>query len=159
MVGHEAVLQGRTVVAAVADPALVGALADCATKTGLLLAVVCPDPQAMLAINEQGLPGLVAFATRPEDAAGWERLIAHVEQRLGPVDGLVMAPGPDADLPGWWSAADAVLADLAARSAILVWAGPGAPYTGRAGVRRAVVSALPDPAAMAAAVLAAVAGH
>lgn len=74
-------LVGRVVVVAGEEPAL-RAVADAAHDAGALVAVVSrtlPDD----------VSGSVRFRSDPGDPAVWERVAMHVEQHLGPVDGVV----------------------------------------------------------------------
>ena len=84
-------LAGRVVVALIADPRLALAVVDRATSYGVLLALACPDVEVVRSVNERDAAGIVAFATGLRDADGRERLLAHVEQRLGPIDAIVTA--------------------------------------------------------------------
>jgi hypothetical protein len=115
-------LRGRTLLAAVDRGAMVAELARAAEGAGSLLAVVCPDAAAVGAVNRVGSGSLVAFAADPADPAVWERVVAHVEQRLGPIDALLTACSPTAALV----ATAAVRADLQARGGPVVQVDPAA---------------------------------
>lgn len=88
------------------------------------MAAACPDAAAAVALNERGDVGLLAYAVVPPVAEPtWQRILAHVEQRLGPVDAVVCAwPGPSGR-----ALTAAASGDLAARDGLLVSvdAGPG----------------------------------
>jgi hypothetical protein len=106
---HE--LAGRVVVVAGERPEL-SAVIDAAVAAGASVAIVSRTLGA-------DLEGDVRFRADPTDPAVWDRVAMHVEQHLGPVDGVVT----DAD------AASVVLAtfdaDLARRGhGAVVVAGP-----------------------------------
>jgi hypothetical protein len=178
-------LAGRTAVAAVADPALALALVDAGSAVGLQLAIACPDAPSVVAINERDAPAVVGFAVPMADTGAWERLLAHVEQRLGPIDALVLAwggpdgggpdgGGPDGGGPAGAGLAAAVAAagrDMATRgTGVVVTVGeelseaPGGAAVAAAaaaelrGVRRAGVPLAGSVQDVAAAILAALAG-
>jgi hypothetical protein len=72
---------GRVVVVAGEDTSLAG-VAAAAVEAGASVAVVSrtlPDDVA----------ATVRFRADPGDRAAWERVAMHVEQHLGPVDGVV----------------------------------------------------------------------
>lgn len=155
-------------VAAVHDPGLAEALAVAAGRCGALVAVACPDSRMVVGLNERDRPGLVAFCTRADDAEAWHRLVAHVEQRLGPIDGLVVAPGLSWDAGRVTESVRLVVTDMRARGAgVVAWVSDGGSRAGAElpddawpedPVRRVAVPRLPEPAATAAQVLAVLAG-
>jgi NAD(P)-dependent dehydrogenase (short-subunit alcohol dehydrogenase family) len=74
-------LQGRVIVIA-GDETVLGAVARAALDAGAFVAVVSrtlPDDAATT----------VRFRADPDDRGMWDRVAMHVEQHLGPVDGVV----------------------------------------------------------------------
>jgi NAD(P)-dependent dehydrogenase (short-subunit alcohol dehydrogenase family) len=60
--------------------------------SGALLGVVSTDAAAIAdleAAADTAAQPLLAFRAGPTDAATWERISAHLEQRLGPIDAVV----------------------------------------------------------------------
>lgn len=83
--GHVVVLAGS---AAGAGAALMA--------VGALLAVVTDDRELVeaLELTAAGHPTtvLLSYCTDPTDPAVWQRVAAHIEQRVGPIDAVLCAP-------------------------------------------------------------------
>ena len=79
----EQLLVGRVVVVAGTQPQL-QQVAEAVVAAGARVAVVSPRLQVDGAV--------VVFRTEPGDASVWDRVAMHVEQHLGPVDGVVTDP-------------------------------------------------------------------
>ena len=73
-------LAGHVFIVAGSEPKL-GEIADALTTAGALVAVVGPLAPIMDVATH--------FRTDPTDRQVWERVVPHVEQRLGPIDGVV----------------------------------------------------------------------
>jgi len=86
-------LAGHVVVLAGVDSAAGVALLEC----GVQVAVVTTDRAAIDDLERAAAerPGamLLAYQAEPDDTATWARLAAHIEQRVGPVDAVLCAPG------------------------------------------------------------------
>ena len=85
-------LTGFVVVLAGTDAATGSALLRC----GTLLATVSDD-KAVIAELEQVAAAeptnvLLAFRADPRELSTWQRVSAHIEQRVGPVDAVVCTP-------------------------------------------------------------------
>jgi NAD(P)-dependent dehydrogenase (short-subunit alcohol dehydrogenase family) len=82
-------LAGYVVVLAGTDAEAGRALLRC----GALLAVVSADRTVVAELEETAATEptsmLLAFHADPSDVATWERLSAHIEQRVGPVDAVL----------------------------------------------------------------------
>ena len=65
-------------------------------RRGVLLAVVTGDTAAIARLEavaaEVPTAMLLAYRADPADAATWQRLAPHIEQRVGPVDAVVCEP-------------------------------------------------------------------
>ncbi len=105
-------LSGHVLLAAIADPQLARSLAMAGREAAALVAIVCADGGLARDINEIGDEHLVAFApAEPESAETWQRIVAQVEQRLGPIDAAVLGlPAEQARL-----VRDTVTPDMSAR--------------------------------------------
>lgn len=86
-------LVGHVVVLAGVDAAAGVILLDC----GAQLAVVTPDRATIVDLERAAaeISGavLLAYQADPNDTATWARLAPHIEQRVGPVDAVLCAPG------------------------------------------------------------------
>jgi hypothetical protein len=78
---HMTLLLGRVVVVAGSDPHLADA-ADLALAGGALVAVISRSLRDETSAT-------VRFNADPCDPDAWERIAMHVEQHLGPVDGVI----------------------------------------------------------------------
>lgn len=151
MVSDISGLSGRTAVVAAADPFFATVIATLLSAAGCLAAIVCPDPATVRRLNEQA-SGAVGFAADPTDRSAWERILPHVEQRLGPIDAVIAAAGDNAES----LLVELVGSDLAARRGVLVTVGESGTAVPE-GVRRVCLPAGADPAGDARAALAAIA--
>jgi hypothetical protein len=82
-----AALLGRVVVVAGGHPGFPG-LVDALVEAGAFVAFVAADATAPAAH--------AGFRADPTDPQVWERVAPHVEQRLGPVDAVVVDGSADA---------------------------------------------------------------
>lgn len=84
LAGHVVVLAGS---AAAAGPALM--------SRGVLLAVVTDDREAIDELEQAAAlhptSVLLSYRADPGDPAVWGRVVAHIEQRVGPVDAVLCA--------------------------------------------------------------------
>jgi hypothetical protein len=64
-------------------------------RAGGRLAVVTPDAaviDALSVLAEEGAGAPVGWRADPADPETWERLTAHIEQRVGPIDAAIADP-------------------------------------------------------------------
>jgi hypothetical protein len=132
-------LLGRTVLAAVASPALAAAITSELSTAGMLVGVCCPDPAVVMTLNRREPCDVVAFVTpEPVELETWQRILAAVEQRLGPIDAIINAvPGPSGE-----ALTSAGAPDLTARGGVVIQATdrPVDPARAGPGVRRITVT-------------------
>jgi len=88
-------LRGRVAVVA-GDDAAVVPVCRLLLAAGASLAVVAPDREtvrdATTGADDLGIT-VIAMAADASDAATWDRLVPHAEQRLGPIDIAVVIGG------------------------------------------------------------------
>jgi hypothetical protein len=145
-------LTGKAAIVAGDDATAVVEVVRALAANGALIALVAEDRatvDAAVAVADGLEAQVFAMAADPASEAVWQRLVPHVEQRLGPID-VVVAMG---DATARAVLAAAVVADMAARRrGVVVEVGPGPAGPAIDGVRhRHVVGGGPD--AVAAAVL------
>ena len=93
LAGHVVVLAGPRGEASAEMKALAVSTGVALLACGMLVAVVTDDADAIDHLTRdataEGLDAPVSWRADPGDAATWDRLYPHIEQRLGPVDGVV----------------------------------------------------------------------
>lgn len=148
-------LSGKTAILAGASPHLVE-IASALGANQMLLAVVAADRATVeraVAAAQTSDTSALGFTTDPADPATWERLGPHIEQRLGPIDVLVVI-APELVRR---TVQTALLPDMAARNrGVIVELGAQVEPSGLPGaLRHRAISggAQVDPADLAAAVL------
>jgi hypothetical protein len=105
-------LTGKTAVIGAGASVSLGQIVRGFLRNGVQLAVVCADRAAVDAATSLADASAIAgygITGDPDDPALWERVIPHVEQRLGPIDIVVCAATRTDALPG------VVAADMLAR--------------------------------------------
>jgi NAD(P)-dependent dehydrogenase (short-subunit alcohol dehydrogenase family) len=89
-------LAGRVVVLAGPGGGLMVSVGADLLAHGVLLAVVTVDDtigeDMRRSADLHGVAAPLVFLADPTDMSAWARIAAHVEQRLGPVDGVVADP-------------------------------------------------------------------
>ncbi|HWB66415.1 MAG TPA: SDR family NAD(P)-dependent oxidoreductase [Mycobacteriales bacterium] len=122
------------------------ALAEAFAGAGALVAVVADDHHAVAAATRAAeARGATAygFTADPANPAVWQRVAPHVEQRLGPIDVVVVAGAPDRRAV----AIEALRPDMAARRrGVIVEIGDAATTTPADGVRVRLIHPANDPA-------------
>ena len=63
---------------------------------GVLLAVVTPEAEVIAELEERATSHpasmLLSYRADPSDPSIWQRIAAHIEQRVGPVDAVLCTP-------------------------------------------------------------------
>ena len=85
LAGHVVVLAGSAAVAG-ADLMSAGALVAVVTEDRAVIA----DLEQKAALHPTTM--LLSYCADPADASVWERVAAHIEQRVGPVDAVLCPP-------------------------------------------------------------------
>jgi NAD(P)-dependent dehydrogenase (short-subunit alcohol dehydrogenase family) len=143
-------LTGKAVIVAGDDPAAVVEVVRALAANGALIALVAADRatvDAAVAVADGLEAQVFAMAADPASEAVWQRLVPHVEQRLGPID-VVVAIG---DAASRAVLAAAVVGDMAERRrGVVIEVGPDPSRPATDGVRRRhVVGGEPDGVAAA----------